>query len=172
MLDHPKIVRLSDAALALHLRGMLHCAKYLTDGLVARTMVPRLGTRAALRELARAQLWQAAKGGGWLIHDYLEYNPSRVQVEATRVEYHDRARKGAAARWGTDDASKHASKHENDACKHAPLSMLRDPLVPGTPSKREHGAPDLATAKAAFIRVGEMLAHFTPPPPPPRRPRR
>ena len=93
--DHRKIRRLmkgSRAGMALHTLGLLHCSKYLTDGRVDEDIVedicddarmPARERAAALSQLEKLNLWERVEGG-WQIHDYLDYNPSRAEVLADR----------------------------------------------------------------------------------------
>jgi hypothetical protein len=78
--DHPKVIGLSDRAFRAHVEGLVYCARYLTDGQVpkAKGPVPRVAV-----ELERAGLWSSTKRG-WVIHDFLDYNPSKAEVEADR----------------------------------------------------------------------------------------
>lgn len=99
--DHPKVIRLSDAAFRLHTSAVCHCAKYLTDGHVAAVKVPTLVPRyrpRTLTELVDAGLW-AREGDGFAVHDYLDWNRSREQVEAERSRKSAAGRRGAARRW-------------------------------------------------------------------------
>lgn len=96
--DHPKIAGLSDAAFRLHTLGILYCARHLTDGVIAADEVPRLVRRyrkAALVELVERGLWLDVLGGAFSIHDYLDWNPSRDEVERRREAAAKRKRKWA-----------------------------------------------------------------------------
>ncbi len=85
MPDHPKVAGLSDAALAMHIRALCYCARYLTDGLVPVTVLAKLGSEFAAAELERAGLWKKAHEG-WQIHDFLEYQESRKKVTRRRAK--------------------------------------------------------------------------------------
>lgn len=97
--DHPKLLRLGDdydACLSLHIRGLCYCAANLTDGFIpSRTF---LGHEAVSAKLAEVGLWCACDGG-YLIHDYLEYNPSREQAIETAAARSEAGKVGAEARW-------------------------------------------------------------------------
>lgn len=83
---HPKARRAGLEALGLWTRSLSHAAGYLTDGHIdAGWLEERGGRRAAkLGELLVVSgLWEAADDG-FLIHDYLVYNPSREEVEIKR----------------------------------------------------------------------------------------
>ena len=93
--DHPKIVGLSDRAFRAHVLGLVYCARQATDGFVPKAAAPRGN---ATRELERAGLWSTTRGG-WMIHDFLEYNPSRAESDSNRRAKSMAGAKGAASRW-------------------------------------------------------------------------
>lgn len=98
MLDHRKVRRaMRDGGLAafgLHIAALLESSKYLTDGHIEDVSVDDLLDAGCVRgkarttvveSLVRHGLWEPdAERGGYVIHDYLEHNPSRAQVEANR----------------------------------------------------------------------------------------
>lgn len=98
---HPKVVRLTDAAFRLHVSGICYCANHLTDGLIDADAVPLLMPRfrrSALDELVARNVW-LKHGEVYEIHDYLEWNRSKEQVEAERERKRKAGRKGAETRW-------------------------------------------------------------------------
>jgi hypothetical protein len=103
--DHPKVDALSDGAFRLHVAGMLYASKHLTDGFIPANRVPRL-TRTYkarhLAELMEARMWLPADRG-YTLHDYLDWNRSREQIEADRERIRkvrsEAGKKGAKARW-------------------------------------------------------------------------
>lgn len=98
---HPKVVRLSDAAFRLHVSGICYSAQHLTNGVVerdaVRLLVPRF-RKAALDELLTKEQWRAHPDG-YEIHDYLQWNRSREQVEQERDRKSKAGKKGAEKRW-------------------------------------------------------------------------
>jgi len=96
---HPKVVDLSDAAFRLHVAAKCDCAEFETDGRVKRGAVggfTKHPDKAALiQELERAGLWECTEDG-WLVHDYLDYNPSHAELKAKREQAKERARKSRA----------------------------------------------------------------------------
>lgn len=111
---HPKVLPLSDAAFRLHVAGVCSCAQYLTDGEVqaeaVALLVPRY-KKATLDELIRRGQWHDMGQGcgtetcvrgesdAYVIHDYLQWNRSRQDVEAERERKRKAGRKGAEKRW-------------------------------------------------------------------------
>jgi hypothetical protein len=102
---HPKIFPLSDPAFRLHVSGICHASAYRTDGNVPddilNTLVPRYRQKT-LEELARHGLWLPGPDG-WQIHDFLEWNRSRAEIEADkerkRKQRSEAGRRGAEVRW-------------------------------------------------------------------------
>lgn len=90
---------LSAVAFRLHVTGLCFVARQLTDGAISsgslRGILANSGAaKRHVTELVTAGLWEVA-GDGHRVHDYLDWNSSRSEVEA-RVE---QARKAARARW-------------------------------------------------------------------------
>jgi len=82
--DHPKIVGLSSNAFRLHVTGICYAAKHETDGMIPFAAAFVITARKAMSELTDAGLWDREETG-FLIHDYLEYNPSRASLRAKRA---------------------------------------------------------------------------------------
>lgn len=117
---HPKVAGLSDRAFRLHVTAICWSAALETDGAVPRAMLAVLrGTAAAARELESAGLWDAA-ADGWVIHDFLEYNPSRADLEERRERRARANRENARRRWQQGEGGSHAAADANaDANWHA-----------------------------------------------------
>lgn len=94
--DHPNHAGLTDAAFRLHVAGILYSSRHLTDGLIPAGEIPRLVRRYrgnALVELVGAGRWRVVTGGElYQIKDYLDWNPSRQQVEERREATRKRVR--------------------------------------------------------------------------------
>lgn len=89
---HEKIVEAGNAATGVWVRGLAWSAYHLTDGFVP-TKIARLvagESRGALKALVGSRLWVECPGG-YRIHDYLKYNPSKAEVLEKREK--DRLRK-------------------------------------------------------------------------------
>ena len=108
---NPKVLMLSMEADCLDVRGMQWSSAQRRDGLVVRNALPLLcGGMPAGRtphdiaqELVDAGRW-LPHPEGWLIHDFLEYQPSWADAEAQAQKRSDAARKAAEARWAKNDA--------------------------------------------------------------------
>lgn len=95
---HPKIVALSDRAFRLHVCGIVYASHHRTDGIIpaaaVRHMVP--GHRKALGELCDRLLWVPLDNARYYeIHDFLEWNRSRAEIDKLAAARASAARK----RW-------------------------------------------------------------------------
>ncbi len=92
---HPKVRRAGNEAFGLHCRALAYCTGQLTDGHIDVAWVKeRAGSRGKrlVQALVAAGLWEP-NTDGWVIHDYLDFNPSRAEVlEKRRAESERKAR--------------------------------------------------------------------------------
>jgi hypothetical protein len=105
--DHPKVLSL-DPALALQCVGLqllatCWCSKQLSDGVLPASLPSRLGAnRKIVAELVRVGMWEDG-GTEYIIHDYLDYNPSREQVEADREAAKERMNRARVFRGSSGE---------------------------------------------------------------------
>ena len=96
--DHPKILQVGHKGFALYVAGLCYASKHLTSGFILTPAVSSLlpDLRAQVAKVAvglvNAGLWEETSGG-YQVHDYLDYQRSREQVEARRREGAARQRK-------------------------------------------------------------------------------
>lgn len=104
---HPKAVIAGNEAWCLWVAAVMHCNRYLTDGFVSDRALPTLQPRPIsparahklARELCEARVTEDGPGlflrdearGGYVVHDFLSWNPAKSQVESKREK--DRLRK-------------------------------------------------------------------------------
>ncbi|MFG2225352.1 hypothetical protein [Streptomyces sp. NPDC048644] len=85
--SHRKVALLSDKAFRLYVSGLCWVSENLTEGKILDRelkVISRIrGPKTAAAELVDAGLWERIPDG-YLIHDYLEYNPDRARVKADR----------------------------------------------------------------------------------------
>ena len=121
--DHPKAADAGPLGIAMQVAGLCYANRHLTDGFISHKVAARLldftgiavelPSRAdpddnhvsAMRvlwlnvcdSLVSAGLWEVVDGG-WQIHDFLEYNPSRADTLTKRAADLERKRtpKGTA----------------------------------------------------------------------------
>lgn len=87
---HPRTVAAGRDARDLFLVSLAHCNEHLTDGFVASGYLRRLAADAEIdnaqesaQRLVDVGYWEECDGG-WMVHDFLDYNPSRAEVLAER----------------------------------------------------------------------------------------
>lgn len=162
-MDHPKIIRAGRDARDMWLASITWCAKHLTDGYFPKNLLPQLAVMAGI-DVANCQsfanvllevcLWDAS-GDQYIVHDYLDYNPSKEQATATKE-----ARKQAGMAGGKQKASKMASKIVAKACPvpvPLPVPQESDSIKFAIEGERAFPDADAGTWEA-------------PPPPPPAVP--
>lgn len=133
--DHPKVQVVGPLASWLHVCGLAYCNRLLTDGFIPTNKV---GTLADFSEvwdnpdgaadfgvdpyrladkLCEARMWKKVTGG-YLIHDYTDYQPTRANVMAERKAKQDAGRKGgmaSAARRGEQNGTTSEADGQADA---------------------------------------------------------
>lgn len=104
MPEHPKVAKLSDRAFRVHLRGLAYSSRMLSNGKVPVAVANAWG-RAGVRELLSRELWYPA-GEDYEIHDYLDWNPTRDQVQSIREARAKAGAKGGSSKRGSKRSSK------------------------------------------------------------------
>jgi hypothetical protein len=126
--SHPKVLELSDEAVALWVRAGSYCAGHLTDGEVKRATLRILGAQQdAATELVLAGLWDLT-GDTWSFHDWDQYQPTKDQVLADRAAATERKRKsrGVSRRDShSDTAVSHTVSHASPS-RPVPTRPLTD----------------------------------------------
>jgi hypothetical protein len=117
--EHPKVLAAGPLGMAMQVAALCYCNRHLTDGFIPRAIVPGLlnleglGMRMWMGELTgggedatwrlvvddlkAAGLWEQVQGG-WRIHDYHDYQPSREHVLAIRKVRQEVGAKGGRAK--------------------------------------------------------------------------
>lgn len=92
--EHPKIMGLSDGAFRLHVAALCYCARRMTDGDIPREAARTLSATAKPRhilELEASSLW-ITSATGWQVHDFLDWNRSRNEIEERREKDREKKR--------------------------------------------------------------------------------
>lgn len=100
MPDHPKIDGLSDAGFRLLVETWCWCSRHLTDGQIPAATWKKRGTPKARKELVDAGLIEQLPDGSAQVHDYLEHQRSKAQVDEL-----SRKRREAGSRGGLSKAA-------------------------------------------------------------------
>ena len=112
--DHPKVWDAPDCAVSLWARAGSWSSRNLTDGFVPTGMPARFcgDHEQAIREFLDRGLWLRAKGG-YLFHDWTDWNSSKEAVKAKRTA---NARRQALFR---DPVLKQAVREsDQDTCRY------------------------------------------------------
>jgi len=124
--SHRKVALLSDRAFRLYVSALCWSSENLTEGRILAKELPLVsrvrGPKTAAAELEAAGLWDRAEAG-WVIHDYLEYNPDRARVQADR--------EANAAR---QKAFRERKKAERDAARNGESNAPSNGVTPAADS--------------------------------------
>lgn len=97
--NHPKLIIVGPLGKALYMDALCYASQYLTDGFIPELVAAQLcyqfnefensgnipDNEEPIKWLCNQGLWDRADDErGYWIHDYLEFNPSRAQVESDR----------------------------------------------------------------------------------------
>lgn len=118
--DHPKVDGISNGAFRLWISAKCWANRFWTDGFIDRDKLARISPRtrrhlAAAAELVRARLWHShddltcdspscpvnlgvAARDGFLIHDFLEYQPSSAKLKRLSEKRAEAGRRGGLAK--------------------------------------------------------------------------
>lgn len=164
---HRKLTGLSDAAFRLHFSAIFWCARNLTDGSVPEEDLDDVCARVRtptrfVSELLKRGLWHEAGNEcdspdcpahpdnavtngvtpGWVIHDYLEYQPSKERVMQERESNAERQRK-----WREKQKPKVRGKKPRNAVSNGTSHGVSNaaPTRPD-PSRRDGGSVDRSSS--------------------------
>lgn len=152
--ENLKIAPLSDRAFRLWFNAACYCHRNSTDGKVPAVLILSLSRTASKRvvdELLQARLLEPLADRSYYVHDYLEHNPSRADIEAARSRSRDRT-----ARWreSARDAVSDASRDEG-VTGHR--SVSRAGAAPAAPEEKR-STPEMNKATEKTLLVCDRLA--------------
>ena len=157
---HRKVRRLTDGAYRLHTTAICHCAHDLTDGLVTPEDIEDMPSirqaEKRIIELIRRDLWSVVPDG-WMIHDYLDYNPSREQVMAERESARERKETWKAKRRAERNAVPNAVPNGVGNVAPYPYPSRTRP-VPVVSTSVETSNPNRSVSDAQDCDVLELRA--------------
>lgn len=142
--DNPKVVEVSPLAKLLHVAGICYSGQHELDGRLSERIVPRLHLQVGsaqkhVGELITARLWHR-EPGVYVINDYLDYNPSRAEIEAMRQKRQASGRAGG-------QASATARARANGQARRS-TTQPNNPLTPKSP---EADVVDISAHKRHFL---------------------
>lgn len=154
--EHPKLLAAGDQAAWLFVSGLCWCARHLRNGRIPTEVLPRLtGFRKPAQladRLVEAGLWERVDGG-FLVHDYLDYQESEVDVKERR-----RATAARVAKHRAKRSSPQSNGVSNAAPGPGPLpgpAEVEEGVSTSPSTERATGAPELVAGLAASLRSPE-----------------
>lgn len=100
---NPKVVAVGNEAAGAYARMLSYCGQQLTDGHIEDHAAKIITRPAVCRKLAENGFLER-NGKGWVIPDFLDFNPSREETLTRRKA------RAAAGKKGGEASSKRASK--------------------------------------------------------------
>lgn len=163
---HPKVLQAGPLSGWLHVCALNYCAQYLTDGFIPKSAVNGLAdfTHEDIGQssyvgmdfvpaLLKSGMWIEVDGG-YQIHDYLDYNPSREDVQKKRQADLERKR-------NSDSPAMDSARNRNGIHAESKRPVPR-PLP--VPQEDEPRAKALSSAgrrqPTRDPRVDEIYEHF------------
>jgi hypothetical protein len=148
---HPKVRKAGNAAVGLFVRLGVHATRHLTEGHLDGDIVHSYGTGPNIRKLVTVGMLHEAghacprceqpAAGDFVIHDYLEYNKSRAQIEAARENARKRQNRGRetarANRNREHSGAESRSNRSGNEDDSAPNRTRNDPLFDEGPAGHE-----------------------------------
>ncbi|MFJ9029772.1 hypothetical protein ACIRQP_14810 [Streptomyces sp. NPDC102274] len=135
--SHRKVALLSDRAFRLYVSALCWSSENLTEGKLTDrelTLVARVrDMKKTAKELEDARLWDRVEDG-WMIHDFLEYNPDRAKVKADREANAARQQAYRERKKAEQDAKRNADKIESNGVTNASRNASRNGGSNDTPS--------------------------------------
>lgn len=98
MPENRKVMGLTDGAFRLYIEAICWCSRQESDGHIPSSFISRLGKAKAVRELTEAGLLDDAVGG-YMVHDYLDFQRSSEEIAAYRSAKGDAGAFGNHKRW-------------------------------------------------------------------------
>lgn len=139
---HRKVRRAGAHGVALHVAALCYASRHETDGKIPKDDLEsvwpwgEIKMEKTVAKLLAAGLWDDV-GDAYQLHDYLEYNPSKAQLEKERHAKSERQRKWRETQQRRDvDASTDAH-----ATNDSRVSSLAVTLAPRTRAPAGPGAP-------------------------------
>lgn len=158
--SHPKVLNLSDSAVALWTRAGAYCCQHLTDGVVSSKILRVLGDEKAATELVESGLWRELKAG-YKFHDWGDYQETSDTVKERRKQARERMQKLRAGRKSSPERSQdvRANKQRTNSERS---QDVREKFATPDPTR-----PDPTIEERKGKKENEQVAHNQTVSPPP-----
>lgn len=170
---HRKLLAAGLEATGLDARAICQCAGDLTDGFVADALLPVLaaGSKTPPIKLANklvevGRWWRDDERGGWWIHDYLDYNDTREEVERRREKERQRKASGRNTQGRDEQGRVTSARNPQGIRADGARNPAGVPPVPSPPilpvvsssSSNHHGVVIHSPEEEVDPRVEEAVA--------------
>ena len=91
--SNPKVERAGNEAVGAFSRALSYCGMHETDGVISPDAARYIAPMKVWKRLETQGLVEELNGTGYLIPDYLDFNPSKAKLDEKRRK--DRERKAA-----------------------------------------------------------------------------
>lgn len=105
--EHPKIDLLSRGARWTLIELWCDCGRNRTDGIITDGRWKTFGTPAERRQIIEAGFAEPISLGGYVMHDYLDHQRSRQEIDELSAKRAAAGRKGGSARSNGQATVKH-----------------------------------------------------------------
>lgn len=151
--DHPKVSPLSDAAFRFHVTVLSWCNRYCSDGVVSNAILKQLtvhlkgrkGWKSLVNELLDAKLFEK-RDRGILVHDFLDYNPSKEQVLKRKRANAERQKSWRESRRDKDPDNDVSNSERNDVTNDVTNGVSNARPTRPDPYKEEEEDRDVDSA--------------------------
>lgn len=148
--SHPKVLTMSTDATSLWVRAGTYSCQHLTDGFIASELLTVLGDRESAQELVDTGLWLDADGG-FLFHDWGEYQETSEAVKQRRAQARERQRRARASRENRKDVTGDVTRDSGrDSRECSQKVSTPDPTRPD-PTSVPNGTESEARKRATRI---------------------
>ena len=134
--NNPKVVGLSMAARGLWLSCGTYCARFLTDGHIARKQIRREGgTATQVDQLIDSGLWKVCESHTNCVrfHDWNRYQITHASATKKRDDQNRRQRESRSTKAADQQEPQNVTRDiERDRGRDGPRDGERDPLIPVT----------------------------------------
>lgn len=145
-------------AIGLHTLALTYSGRRLTDGTVSKQLPRRFGAPPiAVDLLVEHDLWEQ-RAGGWQIHDYLDYNPSKEKVEAEREAAKTRMKKVRDSRRSSEQRPNFGGSSSSPEPEPVPEPTRDKPPGPTSAPAAADGGSAALPDRPELARLCTMLA--------------
>jgi hypothetical protein len=158
----------------IYMAGIVYCNGQLTDGFIPTSTVKMLCAWAKLPDKANAQAiaqrlvehnyWEVVDGG-FMVHDFLDWNISKAEAMALKEAKSEAGRRGGQAnvakRQASAQASAQANPKQNSTPYPFPYQSLKEITTATIPERLSNSALFCKITNMAYIPSGSMEAVMT-----------